>query len=195
MKPAVSSTPKKRTHTFTLAEFLQKHAPDYELPKLQRTAIVHGHCHEKAVLNFDCEKALLKKMGLELKCPDTGCCGMAGAFGFEKKHLDVSLACGERVLLPAVRQATRDTLIVADGFSCREQVRQMSDRVPLHFAQVVKMAIDEGPRGPAGNLPEQKYTNHDIPMWSAAKAFLMLALAVLGPIAIARQLGKARRTE
>ena len=180
--------------TFTLAEFLEKHAPHYEPPKLQRTAVVHGHCHEKAVLNFDCEKKLLRKMGLELTCPDTGCCGMAGAFGFEKEHLDVSLACGERVLLPAVRQATRDTLIVADGFSCREQVRQMSDRVPLHFAQVLKMAIDEGPRGPSGNLPEQKYITQSAPMWSAAKVFSVLALGVLGFSAIAG-LWKARQTK
>ena len=173
-----------RKQTFTLAEFLQKHAPHYELPKLQRTAVVHGHCHEKAVLNFDCEKALLKKMGLELKCPDTGCCGMAGAFGFEKKHLDVSLACAERVLLPNVREASRDALIVADGFSCREQVRQMSDRVPLHFAQVIKMAIDEGPRGPSGNLPEQKYITQPAPVWSATKVFSVFALAVLGLVAL-----------
>ena len=180
--------------TFTLPEFLQKHAPGYEIPRLQRTAVVHGHCHEKAVLNFDCEKALLKKMGLELKCPDTGCCGMAGAFGFEKEHLDVSLACAERVLLPAVRDASRDTLIIADGFSCREQVRQMSDRVPLHFAQVVKMAIDEGPRGPAGNFPEQKYITQAARMWSAIKVFSVLALALVGFAAIAG-LCKARRTK
>jgi FAD/FMN-containing dehydrogenase/Fe-S oxidoreductase len=143
--------------TFTLAEFLHERASHYQLPKLQRAALVHGHCHEKAVLNFDCEKELLKKMGMELDCPDTGCCGMAGAFGFEKKHFDVSLACGERVLLPAVRDASRDTLIVADGFSCREQVRQLSDRVPLHFAEVLKMAIQEGPRGAIGNYPEKGY--------------------------------------
>jgi Fe-S oxidoreductase len=172
--------------TFTLAEFLENHASHFEMPKLQRTAIVHGHCHEKAVLNFDCEKKLLKKMGLELKCPDTGCCGMAGAFGFEREHLDVSLACGERVLLPAVRQASRDTLIVADGFSCREQVRQMSDRVPLHFAQVMKMAIDEGPRGPSGNFPEQNYISEPAPKWSVTKVFSVLALTFCGLAAMAR---------
>ncbi|MFZ0917887.1 MAG: FAD-linked oxidase C-terminal domain-containing protein, partial [Candidatus Udaeobacter sp.] len=82
--------------TFTLAEFLHKQAPDYEPPTLQRSALVHGHCHDKAVLNFDCEKQLLKKMGMELECPDTGCCGMAGAFGFEADKYDVSVACGER---------------------------------------------------------------------------------------------------
>jgi Fe-S oxidoreductase len=180
--------------TFTLAEFLQKYAPDYGLPKLQRTAVVHGHCHEKAVLNFDCEKTLLEKMGLELKAPETGCCGMAGAFGFEKKHLDVSLACGERVLLPAVREATRDTLIIADGFSCREQVRQMSDRVPLHLAQVLKMAIDEGPQGPSGNFPEAGYITKPALMSSARKVFSILALTTLGLTEMAR-LFRAKRNK
>jgi FAD/FMN-containing dehydrogenase/Fe-S oxidoreductase len=180
--------------TFTLAEFLHQHV-EYELPKLQRKAVVHGHCHDKAVLNFDCEKELLKKMGLQLECPDTGCCGMAGAFGFETEHVDVSLACGERVLLPAVRAATRDTLIIADGFSCREQVRQMSDRVPLHFAQVVQMAIAYGARGPAGDYPEQKLITPAPPIPSIAQtaAWLgagVLALTVLGFVGARKRLRK-----
>ena len=82
-------------------------------------------------------------MGLDLDLPDAGCCGMAGAFGFEKAHYDVSIACGERVLLPAVRAAARDTLLIADGFSCREQIRQTTDRVALHTAQVMKMALEQ----------------------------------------------------
>ena len=127
--------------TFTLAEFLREHAGDYEFPKLPRRALLHGHCHHKAVLKFQEEKELLEKMGLDLDLPDTGCCGMAGAFGFEKAHYDVSIACGERVLLPAVRAAARDTLLIADGFSCREQIRQTTDRVALHTAQVMKMAL------------------------------------------------------
>ncbi len=180
--------------TFTLAEFLQEHASSYDMPKLQRTAVVHGHCHEKAVLNFDCEKELLKKMGLELKCPDTGCCGMAGAFGFEKDHLDVSLACGERVLLPAVRDASLDTLIIADGFSCREQVRQMSDRVPLHFAEVVKMAIQEGPRGAVGNYPERDYITPSPREYSTASVlgFLVAGAALLAGSLICRAVRRKR---
>jgi Fe-S oxidoreductase len=152
--------------TFTLPEFLQKHAPDYSLSKLQRKAVVHGHCHDKAVLNFDCEKELLKRIGVELECPDSGCCGMAGAFGFEKDHYEVSIACGERVLLPAVRNVDAETLIIADGFSCREQVRQTTGRMPLHIAEVLKMAIDEGPCGPAGKFPESRYvTNNSRPLF------------------------------
>ncbi len=165
--------------TFTLAEFLHKHTK-YDLPKLERRALVHGHCHDKAVLKFDCEKQLLKKMGLELECPDSGCCGMAGGFGFEKEHFDVSVACGERVLLPSVRDVSKDTLIVADGFSCREQIRQSTDRNALHFAQVVKMAIDGSPHGPPGNYPEKRYLTPERPRASIAKVITILGFGVLG---------------
>jgi Fe-S oxidoreductase len=96
------------------------------------------------VLDFRCEETLLKKVGLEYSVPDSGCCGMAGAFGFEKAHYEVSIACGERVLLPAVRNAAANTLIVANGFSCREQIAQTTDRRAVHIAQVLKMAIDGG---------------------------------------------------
>jgi FAD/FMN-containing dehydrogenase/Fe-S oxidoreductase len=169
--------------TFTLAEFLHQHS-EYELPKLQRRAVLHGHCHDKAVLNFDCEKQLLQKMGLELECPDSGCCGMAGAFGFEKEHVDVSLACGERVLLPHVRRAAKDTLIVADGFSCREQIRQTTDREALHFAQVLKMAIDASPHGPAGNYPEKSYVTPESKIPSLGKTLVVVAIGALAASAI-----------
>lgn len=129
--------------TFTLAEFLERHAPDYKPPKLLRRALVHGHCHQKSVLKFDRDQELLKKIGLELEVPDSGCCGMAGAFGFEKDHYEVSIACGERVLLPAVRKSAHDTLIIADGFSCREQIRQTTDRHALHLAEVIQMALHD----------------------------------------------------
>jgi hypothetical protein len=104
--------------------------------------VVHGHCHHKSVLGFQDEQQVIEKLGLDCSILDSGCCGMAGAFGFEKgAHYDVSIACGERVLLPAVRGAGRDTLIVADGFSCREQVAQLTNRHPLHFAELLKLAI------------------------------------------------------
>jgi len=84
----------------------------------------------------------MKNIGLDYTVLDSGCCGMAGAFGFEKAHYDVSIACGERVLLPSVRKAAPDTLIVTNGFSCREQIWQTTNRRALHVAQVLKMAID-----------------------------------------------------
>jgi Fe-S oxidoreductase len=147
-----------REQTFTLAEFLIKKGNADRLPKLNRRALLHGHCHHKAVVKLSCESDLLKKIGIDFETPATGCCGMAGAFGFERDHYDVSIACGERLLLPEVRKAAKDTLIIADGFSCREQVRQTTDRVPLHLAEVLRMALKEGPRGPAGNFPEREYT-------------------------------------
>jgi FAD/FMN-containing dehydrogenase/Fe-S oxidoreductase len=168
-----------RKQTFTLAEFLEKHAPDYQVPKLQRKAIVHGHCHHKAVMKLDCEKKLLEKIGLDYELLDSGCCGMAGAFGFEAKNYDISIACGERVLLPRVRDAANDTIIIADGFSCREQVRQTTDRFPMHIAQVLEMARRQGPRGATGQFPERHYVTPDPPIPPLWKSILALSLGVL----------------
>lgn len=140
--------------TLTLAEFLQHTVPDYRPPTLRRKALVHGHCHHKAVMRMDAEAQLLSRLGLDFEMLDSGCCGMAGAFGFEKgDHYAVSIKAGERVLLPAVRNAARDTLIVADGFSCREQIAQGTNRRALHLAQVLHMALRDGPSGPSNQLP------------------------------------------
>jgi Fe-S oxidoreductase len=134
----------RRLHgqTYLLSEFLQKKAPDYRLPPLRRKALVHGHCHHKAIMGMEDEEAVLKKMGVDFRVPESGCCGMAGAFGFEAgDHYDVAIACGERVLLPEVREAADDTIIVANGFSCREQISQGTDREALHLAQVIQLAL------------------------------------------------------
>jgi Fe-S oxidoreductase len=80
-------------------------------------------------------------MNVELESVDAGCCGMAGSFGYEREKFAVSQAIGERVLLPAVRQASPDTLIVSDGFSCREQIRQSTGREALHFAEALHLAL------------------------------------------------------
>jgi Fe-S oxidoreductase len=130
-----------------LSEFLEKRAPHFSIPTLPGKAIVHGHCHHKSVLRFDDEASVIAKLGLDSTILDSGCCGMAGAFGFEKgTHYDVSIACGERVLLPHVRGADDDTLVIADGFSCREQIRQTTHRQALHLADVLKLALDRGQR-------------------------------------------------
>ncbi len=116
---------------------------DLELPRLGGRALLHGHCHRKSVEGIDRERALLERLGLEVEAPATGCCGMAGSFGFERgEKYRVSIACGERVLLPAVRAAGPETLIVADGFSCREQIRQQTGRLGLHVAQVLALASE-----------------------------------------------------
>jgi Fe-S oxidoreductase len=99
--------------------------------------VVHGHCHHQAVLKMDAQRELMKRAGLDFEVLDSGCCGMAGSFGFEREKYDVSMACGERVLLPAVRAASDETLLIADGFSCREQIAQSTGRRALHLAEVL----------------------------------------------------------
>jgi Fe-S oxidoreductase len=132
---------------FLLSEFLEREHWQAPTSPLQRKAIVHMHCHHKAIMRTSNEEAVLKKLGLDYTVLDAGCCGMAGAFGFEKEHYDVSIKSGERVLLPAVRSAPTDTLIIADGFSCREQVAQTTDRHPLHLAQVIQLALKQDEKG------------------------------------------------
>jgi len=126
--------------TLTLSEFLLRE--NVELPTLRSKALVQSHCHHKSVMHFDAEETVLRKIGLDLTHPDSGCCGMAGAFGFEARHYDLSMKLGERVILPLVREADAETLIIADGFSCREQIEQGTGRRTLHFAEVVKMAFE-----------------------------------------------------
>jgi FAD/FMN-containing dehydrogenase/Fe-S oxidoreductase len=171
--------------TYTLGEFLMKKGDHYRPPKLSRKALLHGHCHHKAIMKTICEEELLKEIGIDFDKPETGCCGMAGAFGFEADKYDVSIACGERVLLPAVRSAGKDTLVIADGFSCRTQIEETTDRRALHLAEVIKMAMDEGPRGPSGNLPERNYVQPRAPVPSEGKTLLTLALGalILGTVA------------
>jgi FAD/FMN-containing dehydrogenase/Fe-S oxidoreductase len=125
----------------TLSEFLLRE--NVELPAVHAKAIVQAHCHHKSVMRFDAEEAVLRKLGIDLTHPDSGCCGMAGAFGFEEKHYDLSMKIGERVLLPMVREASSDTLIIANGFSCREQIEQGTRRRTLHLAEVVRLAWND----------------------------------------------------
>jgi FAD/FMN-containing dehydrogenase/Fe-S oxidoreductase len=112
--------------------------------RLQGRAIVHPHCHERASLCLDDDLAVLKATGLDLTVLDAGCCGMAGAFGFEARHYDVSRAIGERVLLPAVRAAAPETYVVTNGFSCREQITQLTGRRVWHVAEILAEQLVRG---------------------------------------------------
>jgi FAD/FMN-containing dehydrogenase/Fe-S oxidoreductase len=132
---------KLRRQTFVLTEFLTKHAPGYEPPQLSGKVVLHGHCHQKAIIKMDHAEALLKKMGADVQIPDAGCCGMAGPFGFSAEKFEVSKAIGERRLLPAVRAAAEDTVIVADGFSCQEQIGQLTGRRAVHIAEALRDAM------------------------------------------------------
>jgi FAD/FMN-containing dehydrogenase/Fe-S oxidoreductase len=142
--PENSDAKRLSQQTFLLSEFLQKHAAEAIFPHLPHAALIHGHCHHKAIFGMDDEEKVLQRLGLDYEILDSGCCGMAGAFGFEKDHYDVSLKAGERILLPRVREASTDTLIVTDGFSCREQIAQTTNRRARHLAEVVDMAFKVG---------------------------------------------------
>ena len=139
--------------TFLLSEFLEKRAADFDLPHLPAKALIHGHCHHKSLMKMTDEEAVLRRMGVDWSAPAPGCCGMAGSFGFEEEKYDVSMAIGELELLPAVRQARADSLIIADGFSCREQIAQCTDRHALHLAEVIATAL-KGPLATDGAYPE-----------------------------------------
>ena len=153
--PADEDARRLSESTLLLSELLRNHAPGWAPPRLSRSAVVQAHCHHRAVIGIDDERALLDSMGLDVDVLDSGCCGMAGSFGFERgDHYAVSVAAGERVLLPAVRSAPKETIVVADGFSCREQIAQRTDRRALHLAEVLRLAADFGPDGPGGAYPE-----------------------------------------
>jgi FAD/FMN-containing dehydrogenase/Fe-S oxidoreductase len=135
--------------TFLLSEFLEIYAKDFPRPCLDRKALLHGHCHHKSIMKMTAEEAVLSRIGVDFQSPAPGCCGMAGSFGFEPDKYDISIAIGELELMPAVRQAPADWLIIADGFSCREQIAQCSPRHALHLAEVLQMAL----RGEAAPIP------------------------------------------
>jgi FAD/FMN-containing dehydrogenase/Fe-S oxidoreductase len=140
---------------FMLSEFLVQHA-QYRPPALRARALVHEHCHHKAVLGTADEATLLHQMGLDFHVLDSGCCGMAGSFGFERDKYPVSMRIGESILLPQVRKAGADTFIVADGYSCREQIRQGANREALHLAQVIQLAIRQAQGVGAAEEMERK---------------------------------------
>jgi Fe-S oxidoreductase len=170
--------------TFILSEFLTDrgwHPPH----KIHRKVVMHGHCHHKSVLKFDQEKALLSQIVDDCEVLDSGCCGMAGAFGYERAHYEVSQKCGERVLLPAVRDAPKEAVILTDGFSCREQVEQATDRKPMHLAELCKMALDEHGAPTSDAYPERRYVTPTQP----ASGILLYVLALLALLMIAFAIG------
>jgi len=127
--------------TVTLAELLTRHAPDWQPPRIDAHSISQTHCHQHATSGFGADSELLGRMGVDNTTLASGCCGLAGNFGFERGHYDVSVAAGEQVLLPAVREAAPGTHVLADGFSCRTQIAQQTDRTGTHLAQLIARAL------------------------------------------------------
>jgi hypothetical protein len=109
-----------------------------------------------AVLDAKAARKVLADMGLELEQPPVGCCGLAGSFGYEVEHHEVSMQIGEHVLLPKVRKLPRQTLMIADGFSCRQQIKHGTGRWPMHPAEVIALALETQGRVPA-DVPERRF--------------------------------------
>jgi Fe-S oxidoreductase len=135
-------------HALMFEEFLVREAAtgrlNLPLKPIAKRALVHGHCHQKAFGMFGAVARILKLVpGLTVETVESSCCGMAGAFGYGADTIDVSMAMGELSLLPAVRKADADTLIVADGTSCRHQINDGAQREALHVARVLAMSLGE----------------------------------------------------
>jgi Fe-S oxidoreductase len=130
---------KLRDSVWLLADWLAAKAPNFATDRLKGAKVlVHGHCHHKADFGGPkSEVALLRQAGATVEQIRAGCCGMAGPFGFEADKFEVSKTIANQDFLPAVRAASPDTIIVADGFSCREQIEQLSDRRAVHFAEAL----------------------------------------------------------
>jgi Fe-S oxidoreductase len=131
------------SNSFLLDEFIAREAPDFAPPELKRRTLVQGHCHQKAIAGIGAEIALLTRAaGAEVEVLDAGCCGMAGAFGYDRDHFEISKQIGARVLIPAIDHAPPDAIIVADGFSCRSQIRHFCpSRTPMHLAEVLNLRV------------------------------------------------------
>ncbi|MEU1150681.1 FAD-binding and (Fe-S)-binding domain-containing protein [Streptomyces sp. NPDC005863] len=174
----------------TFSELLVNDTPDgWRPPRLARIATVQTHCHQHAVLKDDADRELLRRAGIEADVLDAGCCGLAGNFGFERDHHDVSMAVGELGVLPAVREAAPGALVLADGFSCRTQIEQGgTGRRAMHLAEALALALD-GPL-PA-DRPERLTTRPTVPRSAprlvTAAVTAAGAGAALGATALARR--------
>jgi Fe-S oxidoreductase len=133
-----------REHTVTFAELLGDHTPGWEPPALSGThGLAQVHCHQHAVLGWDADREILQRAGADVERLESGCCGLAGNFGFTAGHGEVSEACAEQVLLPRLREAPGDTVVLADGFSCRTQIEQLDSggKRGRHLAQLLADAL------------------------------------------------------
>ncbi|MGW7046882.1 FAD-binding and (Fe-S)-binding domain-containing protein [Streptomyces avermitilis] len=176
----------------TFSEVLVNDAPEnWQPPALTRAATVQTHCHQHAVLKYDADRELMWRAGIDADVLDEGCCGLAGNFGFERGHYEVSMKIGEHGVLPAVRSAAPSAMIVADGFSCRTQITQGdTGRQAMHLAEALALGLD----GPApADHPEQLAPRpavrvRDARLTAAAALATVLAAATAGTYAVIRRL-------
>lgn len=138
-----------QAQTVTLAELLTEHSPGYQPPQVEQQAMAQVHCHQHAVMGWNHDQQLLQAAGVDAEHLESGCCGLAGTFGYEKGHHDVSRACAERVLLPRARESDPETTLLADGFSCRTQVHDFDSggKEAMHLAQLLARGLPDRGRG------------------------------------------------
>ncbi|WP_405431372.1 FAD-binding and (Fe-S)-binding domain-containing protein [Micromonospora sp. NBC_00617] len=184
--PADDDVTRLREQTVTLAELLHDHSPGWQPPRVEAHALIQTHCHHHAILGTAADQALLSAAGVDAEFLDSGCCGLAGNFGFEKGHFEVSEACAERVLLPAVRDAAETDVILADGFSCRTQVEQSASggRSALHLAELLRAGLHDRtvPRRPERHWGDRPHPPSVLARWTAAGVVGVAALAGLGTL-------------
>lgn len=140
--------------TVTLAELLTEHTPGWDPPGgPPLNAVVQVHCHQHAVLGADADQKLMAAANIRSSLLNSGCCGLAGNFGFEKGHKDVSVACAEQAMLPAIRDADPRTAVLADGFSCRTQIHELDSggREARHLAELLAERLSDGTRQAQGS--------------------------------------------
>jgi Fe-S oxidoreductase len=178
-----------RRQTVTLAELLHDHTPEWRPPRLGVHALVQTHCHHHAIMRTAADTALLADVGVDADFLDAGCCGLAGNFGFERGHYEVSEACAERALLPAIRAAAETDVILADGFSCRTQIDQgkANGRRALHLAELLAAAVDgRPPRGRAEQAWAERPAPPSAPARAAAGAVTLASAAAAARVAAGR---------
>lgn len=142
--PGRSDAVKLCAQVVQIGDFVAANFDRFPKPRQGGSALVQAHCHHHAVIGFDSEIELLGRLGMQVERPPQGCCGMAGAFGFASETGELSRAIGERVILPAVRAAPADVSILADGFSCREQIEQGTGRNTLHIVELLEQRMLAG---------------------------------------------------
>ncbi|KOT60643.1 MULTISPECIES: FAD-binding and (Fe-S)-binding domain-containing protein [Streptomyces] len=173
----------------TLAELLVRRAPDWQPPQLARAATVQTHCHQHAVMKTDPDRELMRRAGIDADVLDEGCCGLAGNFGFEKDHYDVSMAVAEQGVLPAVRDTAPSALVISDGFSCRTQIEQSgTGRRALHLAEVLALGLDGAAPAhhPERKVPRPGVRARDARMITAAAVTAAAALGC-GAVTLSRR--------
>ena len=186
-----------RDHTVTLAELLVNHTDGWDPPRVAQEhskAVAQVHCHQHSVMGWDADQELLRRAGVDAEHLDSGCCGLAGNFGFTAGHRKVSEACAEQVLLPRVREAEPDTVVLADGFSCRTQIHDLDSggREGVHLAELLAAGLEHRSRTAPVNGTAVPVTRPAPPGRLARTAVLALtSLAVAGAVTGAARLARA----